>query len=536
MYGVSKFIALILAFCLGFSCCGGMLIGGAVVALDSFRVRDLEKHGIAEIPDELFMGSEPVVDLLNLTAFEFYNEMKTVTAMGDKVTIDFLQNRYDLKIPASAEKFLNDEARKMPIKSLFSEEGVKQLLSTVYIGYVQSFECHKLDSTEPANPADGKDAARWYNPTKDEYVTGINETLAFISLGDFVSGKVDVQEIIGSVHIGDALGYYPVYDELTGKDVWYEKGTNEPATGVLSAFIDCTVDNIDDKIDNLLVGEIFGYEKAEDGFWYQRDADNNLVKVDGIIGYLSDSYVNDIDTALEEATIGQFFGYTCVDEENDLWVDEDGKPVTGILGILAGSNMDGVDEAINEAQIGVILDYQQNSDGEWCEYNSETHEYDIPVGGFMGKIADCCLAPDPDDPESKGIDDVFSELEIGDIVDEEDRTGIFAIVEPSTKIDNIGDAINDSISESPMQFFMSEGLIEFDEDSETVLDGMCLMNGGEDVIKLKATDEKYLEYYDFDGADWTKEGEYYLIPAWRDQPLTQSFSYIVNLLTTPVTP
>ena len=198
--------------------------------------------------------------------------------------------------------------------------------------------------------------------------------------------------------------------------------------------------------------------------------------------------------------------------------------------------MDGVDEAINEAQIGVILDYQQNSDGEWCEYNSETHEYDIPVGGFMGKIADCCLAPDPDDPESKGIDDVFSDLEIGDIVDEEDRTGIFAIVEPSTKIDNIGDAINDSISESPMQFFMSEGLIEFDEDSETVLDAMCLMNGGEDVIKLKATDEKYIEYYDFDGADWTKEGEYYLIPAWRDQPLTQSFSYIVNLLTTPVTP
>ena len=279
MYGVSKFIALILAFCLGFSCCGGMLIGGAVIALDSFRVRDLEKHGIAEIPDELFMGSEPEVDLLNLTAFEFYNEMKTVTSFGDKVTIDFLQNRYDLKIPASAEKFLSDEARNMPIKSLFTEAGVKQLLSTVYIGYVQSFECHKLDSTEPANPADGKDAARWYNPTKGEYVTGINETLAFISLGDFVSGKVDVQEIIGSVHIGDALGYYPVYDELTGKDVWYEKGTNEPATGVLSAFIDCTVDNIDDKIDNLLVGEIFGYEKAEDGFWYQRDADNNLVKV-----------------------------------------------------------------------------------------------------------------------------------------------------------------------------------------------------------------------------------------------------------------
>ena len=624
MFGASKLIALILAFTLGFSCAGGIIVGGVAIALGSFRVRDIEKYEIMDIPDELFMEENPKTDLLNLTAFEMIEEMKRLYQLGDGVSINYLQNEYGLKLPSAAQKFLTDEAREMPIKAMFSEAGVKSLLSTIYIGYVQSFECHALDSCEPADPALGKDGARWYNPTTGKYVTGINETLAFISLGDFVSGKVDVTAVIGGLHIGDAVGYYCETDPETGDEIWYDGVTGKPATGLLGAFAGSTIYSISEDINGIKLGNIFGlYQLEKDGPWYEDDKDGNPVLANGLTASLADSTMDSIDEDMMNISLGNLLGYYQLEKDGPWYEDDkDGNPVLakGLMASLADSTMDTIDDDIQTIQlghifglyqleedgpwyeddkdgnpvlakgltasladstiktidkdiptiqIGVLLGYEE-IDGEWKKYNEETEEYesatgvmailvdcdmdgvgdaineaklgellgyenkngvwyenDQPVSGFMGKIADSSLVADENG--EGGVGNVLNSLTISDMISEEDQDkGIFAILPSDTKITEIAGTINNSISESPLQFFINEGLISFDDVTQNSLDTLC--------VKTKSfseDDEDFKKYYK-DHGDWVKVGNYYLIPEWRTQPLSSSFNYIINMLIPPV--
>ena len=613
MFGVSRLVALILAFTLGFSVCGGVLVGGIGIALGTFRVRDIEKHGLADIPDELFMGENPEVDLLNLTAFEFVDELKTIYGMGDSFSIKLLEERYAIKIPSAANKFLTDEAKAMPVKSLFSEQGIKSLLSTVYIGYVQSFECHAIDSSEPGDPSLGEDNARWFNPTTGEYVTGINETLAFISLGDFVSGKVDVTAVIGGLHIGEALGYYPEIDE-DGNEVWCDGTTGKPVTGVMGVFAGCTVDDIDTKINDVTIGELLGYYE-KDGEWYQT-VDDKEEKVTGVITVFADCKIDEIGDKINDAKVGELLGYY---EKDGVWyqtVDDKEEKVTGIMAVLAPSPISKVGDTINNSSVGQLLGYEQIGD-DWYKQNEETGEFDEKVTGIMAVLAPSpidkvgntieesslgellgyyekdgewyqtvdgteekvtgvmsVIADSPMDEagntinnstvgkllgytkgddgkwyeydEIKGEDvevsgfmnaianeqmnsigDAFDKLTVGDMVAEEDRTGIFSILDPTTPINDIAGSINDSIMQSPMQFFMNEGLIDFDSDMQNNLDTISSVK--EAYVTIAESDENFKKYYEGKG-DWTKVGDSYLIPEWRTQMLSASFSYIVNLL------
>lgn len=512
MFGASKLVALILAFTLGFSCAGGILIGGVAIALGSFRVRDLEKYEIMEIPDELFMEENPKTDLLNLTAFEMLDEMKRLYKMGDGVTINYLQSEYGIKLPSASQKFLTDEAREMPLKSLFSEAGVISLLATVYIGYLQSFECHALDSTEPADPALGKDGARWFNPSNGEYLTGIDETLAFISLGSVVEGKLSVQGLLDDIVIGDVMGYQQ--DE---NGDWYkvdEDDNPEYADGLIGSFIGCTITDVPEKFNDLKVGDALGYHLGEDGEWYTSDD----VPVTDMTAFLADSPIKDIGKTLQDATIGELLGYK--QDENGDWykIGDDGNPeyATGVMAILVDCDMDGAGDAINTAKIGTLMGYQEKDD-VWYDADGE------PVSGFMSKIADSSLVADEEG--EGGVGDVLDSLTIADMISEEDQNdGIFAILPSNTPITGIAGEINRSISESPLQFFINEELITFDDTTQTSLDTLCTK-----YVPYDENDEKFIKYYK-DHGNWVKAGNEYLIPEWRTQPLSDSFNYIINMI------
>lgn len=633
MFRMSQLVSLILAFCLGFSCCGGVLIGGAAIALSSFRVRDLEKHEILDIPDEMFLEENPNVDLLNLTAFEMINEMKKLYALGDQVSIAYLQSEYGIKIPSAADQFLTDDAKNMPVSVLFSEEGVQNLLSKLYIGYVQGFKCYEKGTEIEGDPALGKDVVEWYNPTTDKVITGINETLAFISLGDFVSGKVDVTAIIGGLHIGDALGYYSEVDPDTGDEVWYDGTSGKPVHGIMGVFAGCTVDTIDDTIDTVTIGDLLNMEKI-DGSWYEyneatqqydkkvvgiitvfadctmNDISSKLdtatigellgydlrdgvyyeqdsvtgeysVKVSGLMGYLAPTPINGVGEKINEARVGNLLGY---EEIGGKWYEQDpvtGKytvKVSGLMGALAPSKITEVSKTINETELGILLGYEEIG-GKWYEYNDVSGEYDIPtsgimsvlapsyitnvadtvnktelgsllgydkigekwyngdepVTGFMAKIASSRLVADENG--NGAIGDVFETLTIGDIVDEEDRKGgIFAILDPNTPITGIAGAIDGSIKESPLQFFINEKLISFGDDAQKSLDDISKLYGGQHMTAISKDDPNYNKYYNIEGKTWETSGNYYLIPTWRTKPLVDSFGYIVELLSTPKIP
>ena len=415
MFGLSKSVALLLAFMLGFLVCAGAFIGGTYAFLDSFRVRDLEDQGIITIPDDKLFRENPEVDLFNLTVFELIDELKTVNSTGSGFTINLLESRYGLILSDDLYKLLNEEARNMPISQLLSDDGMRQVLSSIYIGSAQNYECHAIDSNEKADPADGKELTRWYDPKTDKYITGINSTIAYFTLADFAKGTINMDTVLDGIVLADVLGYTFERDE-NGKKIWFD-GDGNRVKGVMAVFAGCTIDEVDEKINTVQIGELISYELREDGKWY-----------------------------------------------------EEGK--------------------------------------------------DEPVHPFMNAVANSNI---------ESIGGLFETLMISDLVPENERTGIFAILPEDTLLSEISTAVNNSIESSPMQFFMNQNMIAFESAQQTSLDALCISKG--EVIAISPESEEFNKYYNFDGADWqfNADGEY-LIPAWRTKPLNQSFSYIVGLL------
>lgn len=425
MYNISKLVALILAFSLGVSVGAGALVGGIAIALGTFTVRDLERNGVP-IPDEAFIGENPEVDILDLNAFEFIDEIKELQSFGDDVTIDFIKDRYALILPEKLESALSTEARSTPLKQLLSKDGLSTILSTVYIGNIEKFTCLNANGTEGGDPKD--ETSYWVN-AEGKRISGIEEIIADFTLDDFVSGNINTSTLLhGKIVLADVLGY--TYNEELG--AWYD-GNNNKVTGVMSVFADCTLDNVSSKINTVEIGDLIGYTKGTDGKWYTEN------------------------------------------EKGDA----------------------------------------------------------VAVNGFMSKIAENSI---------DSIDTVFESLEIGDIVPTEDRTGIFSIIPADTKIDDIGSAVNDSIMGSPLQFFINEGLISFvikDEATNTdkYMDKMLDTLSVRDLVTISVDAEDFETQKGYYQSVWTevKNGAgqvvAYTVPAWRTQPLSTSFAYIINLLT-----
>ena len=122
------------------------------------------------------------------------------------------------------------------------------------------------------------------------------------------------------------------------------------------------------------------------------------------------------------------------------------------------------------------------------------------------------------------VDSVFDTLVLSDIITE--RTGILSIIPENTGLTNIDVAVADTIKTTPMQYFINEGLIQFD--NQNVLDLIC----NDDVTVDKATYERYYKSTSF--SITPNSNGTYTIEGWRTQPLSNSFSYIVGLLTTNI--
>ena len=411
-----------------FVSCAGVLVGGTFAALGSFKVRDLETQGLVDIPDEAFMGENPEVDFLNLSALQLVDEMKYLTSLGDDLNLNYLQNRYDLILPKDVDSILTDEAREMPLKRLLSSEGVVEVFSSVYIGHMQQFECRSMDSEELADPDLGKELTRWYDPKNDEYITGIGATIAYFSLADFIGGNIHVDAVLDGIVLADVLGYYYIEDEF-GNKIWYDT-SDAKVTGIMAIFADCTINDVSDRVNTVKIGQFLGYTEHGDGVWYEYDE-------------------------------------------------------------LSGTEK--------------------------------------PISGFMSKIANSSINGD------NNIGNVFNELTVGDIVDEEEREkGIFSIIPADTKITEIDSVVNSSITESPMQFFMNQGMVTFETTQQKLLDDICVYSAK--YKAYNADDPDFIKYYKNNGSWTVNSAGKYLVPEWRCQPLNKAFSYVIGLLSTSTTP
>lgn len=497
MLNLSRLVALTLAFTLGLSMGAGVLVGGVAIALGSFTVRDLENNGVP-IPDEAFIGPNPEVDLLDLTILDFFDEVKALQAVGDDLTLDFLQKRYDLIFGEAVEELITDDARTTPIKDLFTKDGLTAMLSKVYIGNIEKYEC-MIDTNEGTVSGDPADENSYWVTAEGKKLSPLEEKIADFNLGDIIKGNINTDNILNELKIGEVLGYKQHEDGY-----WYDSN-GEKVSGLIASFAGSTINTIASDVTNISVGELMGFELREDGKWY--DSEGN--KVSGVLTVFAGCTIDGVGDRMESAMLAELLGY---EKQADGWYDSNGQKLTGAMAALAECKLEGennVTEKINNINIGELIGYELKN-GKW--YQTDSNGVTTEVSGFMSKVASSNM---------NNVDGVFDTLVLSDIITE--RTGILSIIPENTGLANIDVAVTDTIKTTPMQYFINEGLIQFDNSS--ILDALC----NDDIIVNKATYEKYYAGSGFSvapNADGT-----YTIEGWRTQPLSNSFSYIVGLLT-----
>ena len=462
MFGYSRLIAFTIVFFMGFGLAAGLFVGIPAAMIASYSLRDLENTNLIGIPDEGYIDPNAPVDILDLNGMELYNEFLELQTFGDDLNMYLIQERYGLIFDEKLKIMMTEEAMSMPLKQLFSMEGVLAVLDNVFIGNVEGFTCffdfsEEEGGTREVHPS--TEGSYWVNADGRE-ISGIEQIIANFSLGDFLRGNINTDVILhGDITLGDIFGYE--YDEERG--CWIDIYTNEEIIGIMAIFADCNLHNIDDKINSVQIGELLSYKKIADGEGY----------------------------------------YWASKGENDEWT---------------------------------------------------------PVHSFMNAVAGESVST---------IGTLFERITVGQIIPAEQReTGLMSIIPPDTTIDNIGGAVNNSVSNTPLQFFLNQKLVDFNTpmsiplgagltlectvaqflDLKSFSDPMNPINGGKNhMVTFKAVNEgeegydefkKNESYYsglaDYEGSEnyvWVMdENGNYQVPAWRTKLLSQSFAYIITLM------
>lgn len=346
----------------------------------------------------------------------------------------------------------------------------------------------------------------WYNSDGTK-ASGVMSAIADVNVGDLSSA-------MDTITIGEVLGLY----EENG--VWYNSDGTK-ASGVISALAGSSISNLSDDLDDITVGEVLGYTFNEaDGCWY-----NGSTVATGVTGALAGSKLTTLNDDLNGLLIGEIAGYTKLESgdpnatEGEGWYTYDGATYIKATGILAelsdltvneltDSSGNALSDKIGNVKLAEALGYTEVG-GVW--YDKENK----PLTGIMSALAD-----KPINDIGNAVDD----LTLKDILPGE-KTGVLSIIDENTKISEINTSINSSIKNTPLQFFIDEGLISFNAETMNYLDTLSFTLGGDRVVSIDA-DMITSGYYD----KWISE-KGMDIPTWRTQELSASFDYIITLIT-----
>ena len=350
----------------------------------------------------------------------------------------------------------------------------------------------------------------WYNSDGVTKTTGIMSAIADVKIKD-------LSDEMQNVTVGEMLGLY----EKDG--VLYDSDDKE-ASSVVVALADTSVGNLNSGLNTLKVGEILGYTyNTDEECWYEKDG----TKASGVTGAIADTQLINLDAKLSVLQVGEVAGYVKLEAndpratEGEGWYqldDATGNYViaTGVLAAIADltvdqiGNNDTVTDKIGTVKLAEALGYT-SVNGVWYDKNNE------PLEGIMAALAD-----KPLDQMNSAVDD----LKIKDVFPGE-RTGLLSIINEDSYLNDMETTIDESISNTPVQFFIENGLIVFDETTMEQLDDASVKKG--DMTEM-SEEMQNSGYYD----EWIESNGTADIPTWRTQKLSDSFNYIVKLITPSV--
>ena len=243
----------------------------------------------------------------------------------------------------------------------------------------------------------------WYKTYDEETGNGEAVTGVLKSIIGCRIGEID--DKLNNMTVGESMGY--TYDESDKK--WYEDSAKtKKVTGVLAAIIDTKITLLNDRMNHLYVGEVIGWTQKDDG-WYEGDnkATGIMTSLAGLkVNELSDSQL--VSQKVQTIKVGDAMGYT-YDKDEDVWYEDSTKStkVTGVFAAIADSPISGIQSKIDETELGVILGYTKNSEGKWQDENGEN------VSPLLNKISGTTM---------KNVGTTMDTLVLGDIFTNEELT------------------------------------------------------------------------------------------------------------------
>ena len=134
---LTKVLALLLSFILGFVSFAGILFGAGYFVYSTLSIDTLNQYG-AGIETEDFIDPDAEISLTAMTIQGLIEEIQALSDLGETVNIDMLIERYGLILSEDVDKAIPPSLRDVPLANLFGENGMEILLENIEVDYILS--------------------------------------------------------------------------------------------------------------------------------------------------------------------------------------------------------------------------------------------------------------------------------------------------------------------------------------------------------------------------------------------------------------
>lgn len=420
--GVLKFLALLLAFIIGFLACAGSLILGGWYIYKNVSYETLQSWGVPLPSTDQLLDSHADVRLTSLTLAQLAAELQSLSGYGDRLTVELLVNRYGVKLPEAVDALLPPALMEVSLQTLLSAEGISYIMDNTTVEYLFAFLPDSLLS-EPV-----KDALR-DRPLSDLMGGELAELLDDVKVGYFLDVTYEKQSD-GSYRIVYADAENPTLTELIaplsmGKLLDATSGGGDVLAVVKEDLGDVLLaDLIGNSVDETLV-DFVENKTLDDIIVY--DSQTGKCKLD-------------VKELAEDVCLGTLMGCEPIkDDPADPdritgWMDG-GKELSALestvaditLKELMSDNFE-ITDAIGDLYLGDVMGYEKveqvtrAADATptyiWYEKEPDALGNRVPLSGLDKAIADIRLG-DVINGGDNVITDAFSDLYLGEIMDYE---------------------------------------------------------------------------------------------------------------------
>ena len=363
-------LVLLLVFSLGFLSCIGAIAYAGYYAYANVSVDKLEEWGILSLDTSQFLDVSADVSLTAMTIEGLVAEVNALAQMGEKVSVDFLIDRYGLMLDDATLALIPEGIRSIPFSRLFSESGLNELLSAVEVSYIYQYIPDGVLS----------------EPIKDKLATKTFADVVALDLG-YLLDDVCVGYLLG-VNYELVEGEYKVAFADPENPTLFELLAPVELGGLMTTLtqggdiIQAITADIGDVMVESLVGTLLDLNNFVLPGLFGDKTIADLIITDEATG----TSLVDIGALFNGRTLGQLFGYTAVYENDAIvaWTDQNGETVVGLMRGLASASLDGMLEQgfdfvslVSDVYIGDVLQYNPVYDetGElvdWLDINGES--------------------------------------------------------------------------------------------------------------------------------------------------------------------